>query len=84
MFVTLLAHLHRSAGVAALSLLAALIVMAGEMVLTALGGYWLPILVKVKDTLFMFAKIGYFWLKFKSFLVSKVMLIYDIEGSKCV
>ena len=29
----------------------------------------------------MFAKIGYFWLKFKSFLVSNVMLIYDIEGS---
>ena len=34
-FVTLLAHLHRSAGVAVLPLLAALIVMAGEGVLAA-------------------------------------------------
>ena len=34
-FVTLLAHLHCSAGVAVVPLLAALIVMAGEVVLAA-------------------------------------------------
>ena len=38
-FVTLLAHLHRSAGVTVVPVLAALIVMAGEVVLAALGGY---------------------------------------------